>query len=151
MASKLCALFIGMIYLFFGISGLFPGFVHLPPTRLLYDQMHIVGSWGYLYSWLPVNLVHDILYIAIGSAGILAAVTFSTSVAYCRGMLWLALLLMFLGMMPFGIAQVWGLLPLFAWNVMVHAITAVLVYYYGYVYPLDFGGGGRFLHDEDRR
>lgn len=142
MASKLCALFFGVVYLFFGISGLFPGLVHLPPTRLLYDQMHVIGPWGYLYSWLPVNLVHDVLYIAIGASGIVAAITFTTSVAYCRGMLWLSLLLTFLGMMPFGIAQVWGLLPLFAWNVMVHAITAVTVYYYGYVYPLDFGGGG---------
>lgn len=31
-------------------------------------------------------------------------------------------------------------MPLFIWNIMLHAVTAILAYYYGWVYPLDLGG-----------
>jgi hypothetical protein len=44
------------------------------------------------------------------------------------------------GLLPFGIAQLFGLMPLFAWNIMLHSVTAMLLYYYGFIYPLDLGG-----------
>lgn len=140
MASKLCALVVGIVYAFFGIAGLFPRAIYLPPPRLKYDQMDIVGHFGYLFTWLPTNPVHTALYILVGLGGIAAALTFFTATVYLRGVLLLTIGLTFMGLMPLGINHLFGLMPLFSWNVMLHAVTAMLVYYFGVIYPLDRGG-----------
>jgi uncharacterized membrane protein YuzA (DUF378 family) len=140
MPVKICAFFTGLVYLFFGISGLFPSLVFLPPPRTRYYDMNMVGHWGFLFTWLPVNPVHNIVYIIIGVAGVFAAAFEMTATAYARGMFFLMFLFTVVGFLPFDIDHVWGLMPLFAWNVMLHSVTAMLMYYYGFIYPLDRGG-----------
>lgn len=140
MPTRLCALMIGAIYLFFGICGLDRSLVFPAPDIWTYQEMNKLFGFGYLFSWLPVNLVHNILYIAIGGAGVLAAVAFTTAQRYCQGVFALTFLLVVTGFMPLGMSYVWGLLPLFSWNILLHTVTAVLVYYYGFIYPLDRGG-----------
>lgn len=140
MPSRLVALLLGIVYGFFGIASLFHRLIALPPPRLKYDQMHIVGGFGYLLAWLPINPLHTVLYILIGAGGVLASVTFFSSVIYLRGLFALTLGLMFLGLLPLGASYMWGLLPLFSWNVLIHAVTAIVSYYYGLIYPLDRGG-----------
>jgi hypothetical protein len=49
-------------------------------------------------------------------------------------------LLTIIGLLPLGISYLWGLVPLFDWNIMLHSVTAMLLYYYGFIYPLDLGG-----------
>jgi len=140
MATKAFVFLTGLIYLFFGISGLFPSLVYMPPPRLRFYTMSMIGHWGFLYTWLPVNMVHDIFYIVIGAAGVVAAARLGAAIAYARGMFFLMTALTFAGFLPFGVNRLWGLMPLFEWNVMLHSITAMLLYYYGFIYPLDFGG-----------
>ena len=57
-----------------------------------------------------------------------------------RGLFFLMVMLTGIGFLPLGLARLGGLIPLFDWNVMVHSITAILMYYYGFIYPLDWGG-----------
>jgi Domain of unknown function (DUF4383) len=140
MSVKVCVFLTGLVYLFFGIAGLFPSLVYPPPPRLRYYDMTMVGPWGFLFTWLPVNLVHDILYIVIGAVALPAAVLRSTAILYARGLFFVMVMLTVVGFLPFGIAQVGGLIPLFAWNVMLHSVTAMLLYYFGFIYPLDLGG-----------
>jgi len=140
MPAKICVFLTGLVYLVFGICGFFPSLVYLPPPRLRYYDMAIIGHWGFLFTWLPVNPVHNILYVIIGGTAIFAAALRSTAIWYARGMFFVMFLLTVTGLLPFGIAQLWGLIPLFAWNIMLHTVTAVLLYYYGFIYPLDLGG-----------
>lgn len=140
MASKLCSLFTGLVYLFFGICGFIPSLVYLPPERLRFYEMHMVGHWGFLFTWLPVNPVHNVIYIAAGAMGILAAAFFLTAKLFCQAAFAVTLMFAIVGLLPLGASYVWGLLPLFSWNVMLHSITAMLCYYYGFIYPLDLGG-----------
>jgi hypothetical protein len=140
MPAKICVFLTGVVYLFFGISGFFPSLVSLPPPRLRFYDMTIIGHWGFLFSWLPVNPVHNVVYVIIGGVAILAAVSQFTAVWYARGLFFVMFLFAVTGLLPFGIAQLFGLMPLFAWNIMLHSVTAMLLYYYGFIYPLDLGG-----------
>jgi hypothetical protein len=140
MAVKVCVFLVGLVYLFFGIAGLFPQFVYFPPPRLQFYDMPMIGQWGFLFTWLPVNLVHDIFYIIIGGLAVVMSPIRSAAILYARGIFFVMVMLTFAGFLPFGIAEIWGLIPLFAWNVMLHAVTAILLYYYGFIYPLDWGG-----------
>jgi len=139
MPTKLCALVVGCIYLFFGISGLVPSLVHRPPPFWFYQQMPMLGGLGYVLGWLPANLVHNIVYIILGGGGILLAVTFRSAIRYCQAMCAIGILFTFCGLLPRA-NYLGGPIPLFSWNVMVHAITAMVAYYFGIIYPLDMGG-----------
>ncbi len=140
MPVKICVFLTGLVYLFFGICGFVPAFIYLPPPRLRYYDMHMIGHWGFLFTWLAVNPVHNILYLIIGGGAILASPLRFTAIGYARGLFFVTFMLTFTGLLPLGIAQLWGLLPLFGWNVMLHSVTAMLLYYYGFIYPLDLGG-----------
>ena len=140
MSAKVCVFLTGLVYVFFGVAGLFPDLVYPPPPRIIYYQMPIVGHWGYLFTWLPVNLPHDCLYIAIGGLGILASPLRATAILYARATFFLMILLVGIGFLPLGLSSLGGLMPLFDWNIMLHTVTAILLYYFGFVYPLDLGG-----------
>lgn len=140
MASKIFALLIGLVYLFFGISGLIPRLVHLPVIGIRFYTDELSFNWGFVYSWLPSNTFHAVLYIIIGGLGVFSFLSFAMATRYSKALFALTLLFTFAGFLPFGIDSLWGILPLFGWNIMLHAVTAMLAYYYGWVYPLDLGG-----------
>ncbi len=100
---------------------------------------------GYVFGWMPSNLLHAIIYVVLGAGGILAAVNYKTSVLYCRGMLAITLLFAVIGFLPLGASDLWGVLPLFGWNVPVNTITAMLAFYYGFIYPIDLGTGTELI------
>jgi hypothetical protein len=140
MPSKLCALVLGLVYLFWGISGLIPRFVHLPQTEIRFYTDELNGHWGLVYSWLPANHLHSIVYIVLGAAGVLSFIALGLATRYCKAMFAITLLFVIAGFLPFGISSLWGLMPLFGYNIMLHTITAILAYYFGWIYPLDLGG-----------
>jgi hypothetical protein len=130
---------LGLVYLFFGISGLQSGLVHTPPGRMRFFTQEMAGNWGFVYSWLPSNTIHNIVYILIGGGGVLSCIAFGLATRYCKGLFALSVMFTILGVLPFGISSVWGLMPLFSWNIMLHTVTATLTYYFGWIYPLDLG------------
>ena len=140
MPTRMCALVTGMVYLFFGICGFIPAVVYLPPSRLGFYDMTIIGHWGFLFTLLPVNPVHNVIYILIGAGGVLSAPFVGIATLFCRAVFIVTLLFALVGLLPLGASYVWGLLPLYSWNVMFHVVTAILCYYYSFIYPLDLGG-----------
>ena len=140
MPSKLCALLLGLVYLFWGISGLIPGLVHLPQTEIRFYSDEWSSRWGFVYSWLPSNHVHSIVYIVLGAAVVFSFIAFGLATRYCKAMFAITLLFVIAGFLPFGVSSLWGIMPLFGYNIMLHTITAILAYYFGWIYPLDLGG-----------
>ncbi|HTW95042.1 MAG TPA: DUF4383 domain-containing protein [Tepidisphaeraceae bacterium] len=140
MAAKFVVFLTGLIYLFFGICGFIPSLVIMPPPRLRFYILPMIGHWGFLFNWLPVNIVHNIVYILIGCFALLASVTRPTAIKCAKGLFFVMFAFAVTGFLPFGFSHLWGFMPLFEWNVMLHIITAMLLYYYGFVYPLDWGG-----------
>jgi hypothetical protein len=47
----------------------------------------------------------------------------------------IAVFFLVVGLLPLGIGDVWGYFPLSGWNVPIHAVTAILAWYYGFVFP----------------
>ncbi len=140
MATRLFNLFIGCVFLFFGISGAVPSLVSHFPAQVGLPENHLIGMSGMLFSWLPVNTVHNVLYILLGLGACLSAFWFPLARIYCVALFWLALQFMVLGFLPWGINDLWGFMPLFGWNIMIHTVTAIMAWYFGLIYPLDWGG-----------
>jgi hypothetical protein len=140
MAVKIGALSLGIIFLFFGIAGFFPGLVTLPLDRLRFFNVTVLWRWGFLFGWMPTNPVHNIVYTILGIGGIGAAPVFRWARAYCQGMFAVTVLFVMLGVAPLGISRLWGLIPLFDWNILFHTVAALIAFYLGWVYPLDLGG-----------
>lgn len=134
MATRFFALVAGTLYTLFGITGFIPQFVwHPERAQLRMDYIHFHG--GQVIGMLDVNWAHNIIWILLGVGGIFAASRFSWSKSYAQALFVVATLFTLIGLLPLGIGELWGYLPLFGWNVLIHAITAMLAWYYGFVYP----------------
>lgn len=136
MATKLFTFITSLVFLFFGISGMYDTLLSLPPARLRFFTMHS-GHWGFLYGWLPVNPVHNVIYILLGGLGVLMSPILFYARLWAGGIFAIMLMFVLLGLLPFGFSDLWGWLPLFHWNVMLHAVIAMLAYYFAFIYPLD--------------
>ncbi len=123
------------------------------PTSVtrFYDPGMFAGHATLLIDWLPVNGMHNGIYILLGCAGLLASPVFKVAIGYCRGMMMVALLFVTIGVLPLGAGSLWGLIPLYGWNVPVHIVTVCLAYYFGFVYPLDLGGADPVLYPHPKR
>jgi hypothetical protein len=136
-AAQAFSFFMGLIFLAGGICGFIPRLLTRPPDRLDWGHMALRMGYGFEFGFLPTNLLHNLLYLAIGAGGVLAVVSFRMARGYCKGLCALALLLVFVGFAPWGIDNVWGILPLFGWNVLWHTVVAVLAWYFGFIYDPD--------------
>jgi hypothetical protein len=127
----------GLYYLIFGILGFFPFLIYPAPARPEFQQLALINfGYGYLLNFLPTNVLHNIVYVLIGVVGILAALFYELSRLYSRALFASAALAVILGVCPFTINQVFGLMPLFQWNIPTHTITAALAWYFGFIYPI---------------
>lgn len=133
MATRWFALFTGFFYAGFGLMGFMPRYRWSPEMpQLRMNLIFVHGGW--LGGFIPVNWPHNILWIVMGVGGIVAFASYFSSKFYAQGIFALTTALAIIGFMPLGIATMWGLLPLTAWNIPIHATTAVLAWYYGCVY-----------------
>lgn len=133
MALRIFAFFTGLGYGLMGVLSLIPTFVwdpEMPRPR----QLEISYGRGFLGGFIPVNIPHSILWIAIGVGGIVASISYPAARAYACGLFVLLILLIFLGILPFGVNILWGFLPLDEWNLLVHVWTAILAWYFGFVH-----------------
>lgn len=133
---RLACLVWGLIFLALGVCGFVPRYVEAVPNREWAQYIAISAGYGYLFGWLPINVVHNIVYILLGTGGMLSAATRGMAEAYARALFMLMVLFVALGISPDPISRVGGLMPLFDWNVMLHLLAGVIMWYAGMIYPL---------------
>jgi hypothetical protein len=133
-AAQIFSFFIGAIFLGLGICGFIPHLLTRAPSRLDWGHMVLSSGYGFEFGFLPTNLLHNLLYLVIGAAGILAVVSLKTAQGYNRALSVVAILMVFAGFAPWGIESLWGILPLFGWNILWHVVVAVLAWYFGFIY-----------------
>lgn len=134
MATRLFALIGGLIYALLGIAGFIPQCLWQPDmARLRMNDLHFHG--GRLGGFLAVNWTHNIIYLLIGIAGIAAFSRLAWSKRYAQTLFGIAVLFLIVGLIPLGVSDLWGYLPLSGWNVPIHTVTAILAWYYGFVFP----------------
>ena len=129
MTMRHFALTTGILYLVIGILGFFSGQVSAPP----YDApwMAVWTGYGYLFGMLPVNVLHNLMYLLIGGWALSASRSFSGSLDFSHRVMMIAGALTVMGLLPF-LDTAFGLIPLFGYNVGVHAMTALIAAYFGF-------------------
>lgn len=140
MATRLFALICGLGYLILGVAGFVPQLLWDPSMPR--ERFFGIGFGPhYLIGQIPVNIPHNILWIVMGVAGVIACLSYVYAKYYAQGMFMLTGILALIGFLPFNISSLGGFLPLMDWNVLIHAWTAMTAWYYGLIYTR-----GRELH-----
>ncbi len=128
MKLRYFALVVGIFFLLVGILGFIPGLLSLPVSA---PSLKLSLGYGYLFGLFPVNLLHNLIHLAIGVWGIIVylkgagAGLLARSLAICLG------ILAVLGLIP--VTNIFfGLAPLFGHNIWLHALVAVIAAYFGW-------------------
>lgn len=124
------ALIIGIVYLAAGVLGFVPPLVSPAPAGA--PPVGVTGFYGYLMGLFPVNFMHDLVHLAIGAWGIAAARTVGGARAYSKTLAIVYGVLAVMGLFP-TLNTMFGLVPIYGHDVWLHAGTAVLAAYFGWV------------------
>jgi hypothetical protein len=125
------AAIMGSLFVTVGLLGFGSGFVSAPlpadPT-LVFDQ-----AYGRLFGLFPVNVLHNLVHLFIGIAGLLAWRNVWSPLTYAKFLGGFYAVLTVLGLIP-GAQTMLGLVPIFGHDVWLHGFTAALGIYFGWLY-----------------
>lgn len=124
------ALVFGIVFVLVGILGFIPGandHMHSDMPPLAVDSFY-----GRLIGMFPVNALHNIVHIGIGLWGLIASRGVGASRLYGKGLAIIYGLLTIMGLVP-GLNTVFGLVPIFGHDVWLHALSAIVAGYFGFV------------------
>ena len=117
----------GAIYILAGVMGFVPALVS--PGDFGMDVVATMG-YGYLLGLFPINVLHNVVHMAIGSWGWVASKSMTRSLTFARSLAIFYGALAVMGLIP-GLNTVFGLIPIFGHDVWLHAGTAALAAYFG--------------------
>lgn len=123
------AMVIGIVFLAVGLLGFFPGLVSAPPMGA--PDLAVESGYGYLMGLFPVNILHNLVHIAVGLWGLSAYRTMGGAIAFSRGLAVFYGLLAIMGLLPI-LNTTFGLIPIFSHDIWLHAGTAALAAYFGF-------------------
>lgn len=127
------ALIIGIIYLGMGLMGFVPGLVAIPATMPDYvAQLGVHSGFGYLMGLFPINTAHNIVHLIVGAVGILVSISLDSSRWYAGFLGIFYGLLTVMGLIPVA-NTTFGLIPIYGNDVWLHAVTAAIAIYFGFV------------------
>lgn len=138
MQTRYFALFFGIVYTLVGILGFFPGLGSDAPED---RELTVETLYFSLLGLFDVNILHTLVHLLVGLAGIAAYRAYDSARMYARGVAVLFGVLAVFGIIP-GLDEVFGLIPLWGADVLLHAGTALVAAYFGWVAPAS---------DRDRR
>jgi len=128
MSVRLFALISGIVYLVVGILGFIPAFVTFGTTN---SSLAVDAGFGYLFGIFPINVLHNIVHLAVGVWGILGYRSYSGAKTYSKGLAIFYGLLAVMGFFPI-LQTTFGLIPIFGNDIWLHALTAVIAAYFGF-------------------
>ena len=125
---RMFALIIGVVYIAAGALGFIPAALTTPGG----PDLAVDTGYGRLLGLFPVNILHNIVHLAIGLWGVLAYKSVAGSIAFARGLAIVYAILGVAGLIP-GLNTLFGLVPLFGNDVWLHLATAAVAAYFGWV------------------
>ncbi len=131
MNTRTFALIWGILFLLAGAGGFIPGLWHSAPGH--YPPIAVDSFYGSVLGLFPVNILHNIVHLLFGVWGLLAYKSLSGSKAYAKAVAISYGLLIILGLIP-ATNTVFGLVPIFGNDVLLHAILALPAAYFGFVH-----------------
>lgn len=131
-AGQYFALITGIIFLLVGVMGFIPGLVQEPTATADAAGLAFTSGYGDLLGLFPINVLHNIVHLLVGILGIVASVSLGSSRLYSGGLAIFYGLLTIMGLIPATQATL-GLIPIFGNNVWLHAVTAAIATYFGFI------------------
>lgn len=131
MQTRYFALVAGILYVLVGIAGFVPAFVTAPPAG---PDLAVESGYGRLFGLFPINVLHNLVHLAIGVWGVAAYGSFGAARAFARGLAIIYGVLALMGFFP-GLNTMFGLAPLFGHDIWLHAVTAIVAAYFGFRTP----------------
>lgn len=129
MQTRFWVLAFGVIYVVVGIAGFIPALYSSPPAT---PHVDVTASYGLLLGLFPVNLLHDLFHIIMGVIGIAMFGSERAARGYSRALFLIFGLLTIMGFIPQA-NTVFGLIPIYDNDVWLHAVTAIVSSYFGWV------------------
>jgi uncharacterized membrane protein YtjA (UPF0391 family) len=128
MGARYFALISGIVYVLVGVLGFIPGLVAAPGTA---PELAVNANYGYLMGLFPINLLHNIVHLAVGIWGLASYRSYSGARTYARGLAIFYGVLAIMGLIP-GLNTTFGLIPIFGHDIWLHALTALIAAYFGF-------------------
>ena len=136
MDARRFALAAGVVYILVGVAGFVPG---LGTDRRTPD-LAVDALYFNLLGLFPVNVLHSLVHLAIGVAGVAASRSLGAARLYSRALAVLYALLAVMGLIEAGnLNTAFRLIPLLSHDVWLHALTALAAAYFGFG-PAPAGG-----------
>lgn len=126
------ALTIGILFTLIGIAGFIPGLVQPPAVDPHAVNLGFTAGYGYLMGLFPINLLHNIVHLTVGILGIAASIALDSSRLYSGVLALFYGVLVLFGLFP-PTQSTLGLIPIFGNDVWLHAITAAIAAYFGFI------------------
>ena len=129
MSVRTFAMVFGIVFLLAGVSGFIPG---LSP-RSMHGDMIVTADSRLALGLFPVNVLHNLVHLAFGAWGVLAARSLVGSLAYARGVALIYAALTIGGLIP-ATSTTFGLVPIYGNDIWLHAGLAIVAAYFGFVH-----------------
>lgn len=124
----------GLLYIGAAILGFLPGVTFPPPPDA--PQLIVDSGYGYLLGLFPVNVLHNFVHLGIGIWGLIAATSATKARQFAIGVALIYGLLAVIGFIP-SLHTLFGFVPLFGHDIWLHAGTAAVAAYFGFIAPPD--------------
>ena len=131
MHTRRFAMILGIIFLVVGVAGFIPG-VNQMHDRHSDLTVHGPGH-GLLLGLFHVNVLHNLVHVVFGVAGLACSGSFLAARGYARFVAIAYGVLGIMGLIP-ATSNVWGLVPIEGHDVWLHFGIAAVAAYFGFVH-----------------
>jgi hypothetical protein len=132
METRYFALGAGIVYVLIGLLGFLPGFTASPPAGA--PPLAVDAGYAYLLGLFPINVLHNLVHLAVGAWGLVAYRSYSSARGFARGLAVFYGVLTIMGVIPL-LSTTFGLIPIFGHDIWLHAVTAIIAAYFGFKAP----------------
>ncbi len=126
------ALIIGILFVLIGAMGFIPTFVQQPTAATEMPGLSFTMGAGYLLGIFPINVLHNIVHLLVGGLGIFASLSLGSARLYSGALAIFYGLLTVMGLFP-PTQSTLGLIPIFGNDIWLHAVTAAIATYFGFL------------------
>jgi len=117
------ALIFGVIYFLVGVLGFIGPLIGTSSFITITQDRHA------LLGLADINLLHNLVHLAIGLAGLAAASSVANSRTFCQVV---GVILLMVGLLGIFVGNLFGILPLAGFDIPLHLVTGAVLAYFGF-------------------